>query len=268
MALGQESASDAGRDDWLFIRHTYLITLTALILQRHFGIDVEREAETNPEELLDGSTLDRYSGVRGVIESDLFLWAHGIGETQYVRAIARKVSQFDWTETADELAATLYQNTITQQERKRLGEYYTPRWLAQAIVDELVNDPTETTTMDPSCGSGTFIECIVRKIISAANGLTPSEKLDRLQRNVIGVDTHPVAVQLAKATLGAELPESDNRRARVGEIRYRPSFRRSIWETRCSFDTTGAHYSITGPSPSSHRKSPASQAARCSSGFL
>lgn len=54
--------------------------------------------------------------------------------------------------------------------------------------------------MDPSCGSGTFIECLVRKIIAAANGLTPSEKLDRLQRNVIGVDTHPVAVQLAKAT--------------------------------------------------------------------
>ena len=200
VALGQESASDARRDDWLFIRHTYLITLTALILQRHFGIDVEREAETSPEELLDGTTLDRYSGVRGVIESDLFLWARGIGETQYVRAIARKVAQFDWTETADELAATLYQNTITQEERKRLGEYYTPRWLAQAIVDELVDAPTESVTLDPSCGSGTFIECIVRKIISASDGLTPSQKLDRLQRNVIGVDTHPVAVQLAKAT--------------------------------------------------------------------
>ena len=200
VALGQESASDAKRDDWLFVRHTYLITLTALILQRHFGIDVEREAEMNPEGLLDGRTLERYSGVNGVIESDLFLWAHSVGETQYVRAIARKVSQFDWTDTADELAATLYQNTITQEERKRLGEYYTPRWLAQAIVDELVDNPSETVTMDPSCGSGTFIECLVRKIIAATNGLTPSEKLDRLQRNVIGVDTHPVAVQLAKAT--------------------------------------------------------------------
>ena len=200
VALGQESASDIKRDDWLFIRHTYLITLTALILQRHFGIDVEREAETNPEGLLDGRTLERYTGVKGVIESDLFLWAHAVGETQYVRAIARKVAQFDWTETADELAATLYQNTITQEERKSLGEYYTPRWLAQAIVDELVDDPTETVTLDPSCGSGTFIECLVRKIISAADGLTPSQKLDRLLRNVIGVDTHPVAVQLAKAT--------------------------------------------------------------------
>ena len=31
--------------DWLFIRHTYLTTLIALILQKHFGINIEHEAE-------------------------------------------------------------------------------------------------------------------------------------------------------------------------------------------------------------------------------
>ena len=135
-----------------------------------------------------------------MIESDLFLWAQAVGQSQYARVIARKVSQFDWSESADELAATLYQNTITQEERKRLGEYYTPRWLAQAIVDELIDSPSETVTMDPACGSGTFIECLVRRIVSACNGLPPFDVLERLQRNIIGIDTHPVAVQLAKAT--------------------------------------------------------------------
>ena len=200
VALGRDSTGDAESTDWLFIRHTYLITLTALILQRHFGIDIESEAVENPDSLLNGTTLEGYAGVRGVIESDLFLWAQAVGQTQYARAIAHKVSQFDWTDSADELAATLYQNTITQEERKRLGEYYTPRWLAQAIVDELIDAPAETVTMDPACGSGTFIECLVRKIVSACRGLPPSEVLEKLQRNVIGIDTHPVAVQLAKAT--------------------------------------------------------------------
>ena len=32
--------------DWLFIRHTYLTTLIALILQAHFGIDIVHEADT------------------------------------------------------------------------------------------------------------------------------------------------------------------------------------------------------------------------------
>ena len=200
VALGRDSTGDAESTDWLFIRHTYLITLTALILQRHFGVDIESEAEEHPDALLNGTTLESYAGVRGVIESDLFMWAQAVGQTQYARAIAHKVSQFDWTDSADELAATLYQNTITQEERKRLGEYYTPRWLAQAIVDELVDAPAETVTMDPACGSGTFIECLVRKIVSACSGQPPAEVLEKLQRNVIGIDTHPVAVQLAKAT--------------------------------------------------------------------
>ena len=200
VALGQDSAGDPDTADWLFVRHTYLITLTALILQRQFGIDVEREAERDPESLLNGATLESYTGLRGVIESDLFLWAPAVGQTQFARAIARKVTQFDWSESADELAATLYQNTITKEERKRLGEYYTPRWLAQAIVDELVANPRDTVTLDPACGSGTFIECVTKNITLACADLSPRDTLERLQRNVIGIDLHPVAVQLAKAT--------------------------------------------------------------------
>ena len=36
---------------------------------------------------------------------------------------------------------TLYQNVITQEERKRLGEYYTPRWLAKEITETVVDAP-------------------------------------------------------------------------------------------------------------------------------
>ena len=196
VAQGQQAGHD---DDWLFVRHTYLTTLTALILQRHFGIDLETEAERNSDRLLDGSTLEQLSGIKDVIGDDIFLWTQEAGEVRHVQAIAQEVMKFGWTEPTDELTATLYENTITQEERKRLGEYYTPRWLAQAIVDEFVDDPSNSVSMDPSCGSGAFIECLVRAIASD-DSLTPSQKLDRLQCNVIGVDTHPVAVALGKAT--------------------------------------------------------------------
>ena len=81
-----------------------------------------------------------------------------------------------------------------------MGEYYTPRWLAQTIVEELITDPQNTVAMDPSCGSGTFIECLVQNIIDHANKQHPIDTLRKLQTNVIGIDLHPVAVQLAKAT--------------------------------------------------------------------
>ena len=200
VALGQDSTGDPDDADWLFIRHTYLTTLIAIIIQAYFEIDVVHEAEHAPESLLNGDTLHSYTNLRGVIESDLFQWSAEIGDTEYIRSITRKVAQFDWSKRPDELAAILYQNTITQEERRKMGEYYTPRWLAQIIVKELITDPQNTVAMDPACGSGTFIECLVRNIIDHSQSQHPIDTLRKLQTNVIGIDLHPVAVQLAKAT--------------------------------------------------------------------
>lgn len=200
VALGQDSTGDPDDADWLFIRHTYLTTLIALILQAHFRIDIVHEAEHNPKDLLNGNTLHAHANLKGVIESDLFQWATEIGATEYIRSIARKVAQFDWSKRPDELAAVLYQNTITPEERRKMGEYYTPRWLAQTIVKELITDPQNTVAMDPSCGSGTFIECLVQNIVDHSDKQHPIDTLRKLQTNVIGIDLHPVAVQLAKAT--------------------------------------------------------------------
>ena len=200
VALGQDSTGDPDTADWLFIRHTYLTTLIALILQAHFGINVVHEADHAPDRLLNGETLHDHTNLKGVIESDLFQWPVEIGATQHIRSIARKVAQFDWSKRPDELAAILYQNTITPEERRKMGEYYTPRWLAQTMVDELIPDPQNTVAMYPACGSGTFIECLVGNIIDQSQGQHPIDTLRKLQTNVIGIDLHPVAVQLAKAT--------------------------------------------------------------------
>lgn len=200
VALGQDSTEDPVINDWLYIRHTYLTSLLSIIIQKTFGIDVEQEAVNDPKSLLNGDTLRYHTQLKGVIESDLFQWPTEINATRYIEVIAQKVAQFDWTQTSREMAATLYQNTITPEERKKMGEYYTPHWLAQSIVTELINNPADTVSLDPSCGSGTFIECLVKNLIQAQAGRPPQETLEKLQNNIIGIDLHPVAVQLAKAT--------------------------------------------------------------------
>ena len=201
VALGQDSLKDDASNDWLYIRHTYLTTLVSIIVQAQFGIDVVRCADTAPDELLNGSELHRHTNLKGIIESDLFSWPLEVSQTQYISAIARKVAEFDWNEQADELAAILYQNAITPEERKRMGEYYTPRWLAQAIVSESITEPVVTKTLDPACGSGTFVEAAMRHLLTQVpEEMTGEDKLALLQSNVAGIDLHPVAVQLAKAT--------------------------------------------------------------------
>ena len=200
VALGKDAATAGDESDWLFIRHTYITSLIAVIMQQQLLGDVAHYASERPDALLKGHILAEQSDLHGVIDADLFTWPTEVGESTYLREIARVVEWFDWTQNATEVAPTLYQNVISQNERKNLGEYYTPRWLAREITETVVDDPLNQRVLDPSCGSGTFIETAVERILGHAGGLSATETLRKLQENVVGIDIHPVAVQLAKAT--------------------------------------------------------------------
>ena len=203
VALGKDAATAGDESDWLFIRHTYITSLIAVIMQQQLLGDVAHYASERPDALLKGQILAEQSDLHGVIDADLFTWPTEVGETTYLREIARAVEQFDWTqknEKAKAVAPTLYQNVITQEERKRLGEYYTPHWLAKEITEKVVDSPLSQRVLDPACGSGTFIETAIEHIINHSGALSPTETLKKLQENVVGIDIHPVAVQLAKAT--------------------------------------------------------------------
>ena len=200
VALGKDAATAGDESDWLFIRHTYITSLIAVIMQQQLLGDVTRYAAERPDALLKGRILAQESDLHGVIDADLFTWPTEIGESAYLREIARVVAQFDWTQSPREVAPTIYQNVITQEERKKLGEYYTPRWLAQEITKAVVDDPLKQRVLDPSCGSGTFIETAVEYLLEHASDLSAKDTLRLLQENVVGIDIHPVAVQLAKAT--------------------------------------------------------------------
>ena len=200
VALGKNAAAAGDESDWLFIRHTYITSLVAVIMQQQLLGGVVRHAAEKPDALLKGRILAEESDLHGIIDADLFTWPTEVGESAYLREIARVVEQFDWTQYATEVAPTLYQNVITPKERKDLGEYYTPYWLAKEITEKVVDDPLNQRVLDPACGSGTFIETAVQRIISHAAELSATDTLRKLQQNVVGIDIHPVAVQLAKAT--------------------------------------------------------------------
>jgi type I restriction-modification system DNA methylase subunit len=62
----------------------------------------------------------------------------------------------------------LYESVIAAEQRHKLGEYYTPDWLAERMVAEVVDAPLEQRVLDPSCGSGTFLFHSVRHYLKAA----------------------------------------------------------------------------------------------------
>ncbi len=200
-ALGEIADTRQDADD-LFIRHTYLTTVVGMVVQASFGVDISRLAETDAEDLLKGRELQNATGLQGVVESDFFAWPSEVGGLPLLRAIARRVARFDWRNAPADIAPILYESVIPAEERRRLGEYYTPDWLARAMVEELVSDPLNQRVLDPACGSGTFIVEAVRRVIEAAreSGLRSEEVFEKLRDSVIGIDVHPVAVHLARAS--------------------------------------------------------------------
>ena len=199
-ALG-EIASDPDRLDDLFVRHTYLTAVIGMVVQASFGSDIYRLAETDPADLLHGRDFRSKTGLQGVVESDFFAWPVEVGGLPLLRTLARRVAKFDWQKAPNDVAAILYETVIPTDERRQLGEYYTPDWLARTMVREVVTDPLNQTVLDPACGSGTFVAEAVTHLIEAAGdtSLDPKQVLERLRFSVAGIDVHPVAVHLARA---------------------------------------------------------------------
>ena len=199
-ALGEVARTPSQMDD-LFVRHTYLSMVIGMVVQASFGVDIRAIAEQDPTDLLRGASFRSATGLQGVIESDFFAWPTEVGGRPLIRALARRIARFDWQGPPSDIASILYETVIPPDERRTLGEYYTPDWLARTMVRELVDDPLRQHVLDPACGSGTFVAEAVNHFIRASDsaGLEPKEALDRLATTVTGIDVHPVAVHLARS---------------------------------------------------------------------
>ena len=185
--------------DELFVEHTYLVNTAEIIAHALVGFDLQSIA---PASLLSGSKVQE-SGIGGVVEADFFDWVVNVpGGEPFIRSLTRRVGRFRWQEVGGDVLKVLYESVITAPTRKRLGEYYTPDWLAERIISTAVVQPLETRVLDPSCGSGTFLFHAARRYLAAAEdaGLSLESALSGLTRHVLGMDLHPVAVTLARVT--------------------------------------------------------------------
>jgi type I restriction-modification system DNA methylase subunit len=73
--------------------------------------------------------------------------------------LLERLASYDISTIDEDVLKALYQELVDPQARHDLGEYYTPDWLADFMVNDVVaKDPTKTI-LDPACGSGTFFGC-------------------------------------------------------------------------------------------------------------
>lgn len=185
--------------DDLFVEHTLLVNTAEIIAHAVLGLDV---SQLSPASLLSGEKFAEH-GIHGVVEPDFFDWVVQIPRgVEFIRALARRLARFEWQSVEHDILKVLYESVISSETRKKLGEYYTPDWLAEKMVEIAISDPLTERVLDPACGSGTFLFYAVRRFLSAsaAAGRSVPEALAKVSSQVLGMDLHPVAVTLARIT--------------------------------------------------------------------
>lgn len=197
------SALGTGFEDQekLFLDHTLLSIEAAAIGHAVMGINLA-ELATAPAAMLSGEFF-RDAGIYNVVEADFFDWVLSVPEGEkFLRQIIRRINIFDWSKTEHDVLKVLYESIINPETRKGAGEYYTPDWLAEGIVEKALTKPLEQRALDPSCGSGTFVYHLVRRVINTAEeaGWDNYRILNHVQEHVFGLDIHPVSVSLARIT--------------------------------------------------------------------
>ena len=184
-------------EDRLFLQHTYLTIIAKTIAAKVFELETDNAAA-----ILSGSALEE-NGIRGAVEADFFDWVlHAEGGADLVLRLARQAARFRLKAVRQDVMKALYESLMDPEQRRDLGEYYTPDWLAAKVTARAVQRPLEQRVLDPACGSGTFLFQAIRRLRAAgdATGWTRTQKLQACMAQVRGLDVHPVAVIIARVT--------------------------------------------------------------------
>ncbi|WP_081495109.1 N-6 DNA methylase [Mycolicibacterium chubuense] len=198
-ALGVGFDAKEGR---LFIDHTMLVIEATVIAHALMGF-TEEELMADPAAMLAGERFTEHD-IHNAVEAGFFDWLleHSDGQ-KFIRQLIRRVAVFDWDKAQHDVLKHLYESVVNAATRKTLGEYYTPDWLAEAVIDHTMGDDVlDKRVLDAACGSGTFVFHAVRRYLAAADaaGHDPSNAIDGAQSHVFGLDIHPVSVALARTT--------------------------------------------------------------------
>jgi len=179
------------------------------MMQSETGNKLKREMEE-----LEAGSIFRHLNITNFLEGDLFAWYTSIWSDdieRLVRGMVARLDDYNPGTLSEEPAGSrdllkkLYQQLFPKSVRHDLGEYFTPDWLAEHVLNEVgyEGDP-DKRLLDPACGSGTFLVMAINRIRRwyDQNRETcyfgEAELGRKILSNIIGFDLNPLAVMAAR----------------------------------------------------------------------
>ncbi|MBI3588240.1 N-6 DNA methylase [Candidatus Micrarchaeota archaeon] len=120
-------------------------------------------------------------------DNPLDWYESGDGELDRVlNRVLWSLNQFNFSKVDRDILGKLYEKYLPKEERKRLGEFYTPEEVIDYILDAVEYVPQKAIEgkdlIDPACGSGGFLVRAARRLIARQavkfGKATPKEALD------------------------------------------------------------------------------------------
>jgi len=211
----------------LFALHTYYALFMKLLasqvvayfhklptpLNRLIQAVTSQKLRRELEELEAGSVF-RHFNITNFLEGDLFAWYTAVWSEPIEKLVRDMVTRLDAYNpgtlsedpaTTRDLLKKLYQQLFPKSVRHDLGEYYTPDWLAEHVLNELGYEGNpDKRLLDPACGSGTFLVMAINRIKRWFEdnrehcAYDEGDLCRKILANVVGFDLNPLAVMAAR----------------------------------------------------------------------
>lgn len=174
------------------------------IVQFHELAALPSEELRRELERLENGHLLRDLQIDNLLEGDFFAWY--VDPQQWnsdlydaIKGVIVKLTDYEGRSPVlrpgiiTDVFRQLYQRMMPPEIRHDLGEYYTPRWLAQATINVVPKAPG-WKGLDPCCGSGTFVVEMINLVLEEVKHKSPEEQLANVLTRVKGIDLNPLAV--------------------------------------------------------------------------
>lgn len=127
-------------------------------------------------------------------------------EEEIVNDTLKIIDKFDLStfvlkpENVQDILQEVYMELIPSEMRHLMGEYFSPDWIVEHVLDMAgYNGDIDKTLIDPCAGSGSFLTQSIKRIIQKKNGVLSKEDIIKITNNIVGFDINPISVVSAKA---------------------------------------------------------------------
>jgi methylase of polypeptide subunit release factors len=122
--------------------------------------------------------------------------------------ITNTFNKYDFSQIDRDILGKMYEQFITREERKKLGQFYTPEPIIDYILDQIgyTEHIEDKKIIDISCGSGGFTTRAANRLINKLKKEEDKETvINKVINNVFGLDINPFACYLAETNILLQL---------------------------------------------------------------